>query len=199
MKQYNFMYAAILITNSLYTNSKGIENHIDDFCVVTKKSKKISDKAFRTLCIPIINTVYKSRKHKESFSFMVVLWGIVCYDFIQTIFVICLVTTIVSYSYYSKYVGYMDSLHFALFYLIPICVFLATMILEGILLKMDWDWPLVKIAFITTFCFSFPIAIINNDWTTAIEEYNQEMSEEFGDDWKDEVNENRNELLYRRP
>lgn len=60
------------------------------------------------------------------------------------------------------------------------------------------DRPLIKIAFIITFCVSFPIAIIYNDWTTAIEEYNQEMSEEFGDDWEDEENENRNELLYRR-
>lgn len=182
MEKNDFLHAACHITESLYKSSIGIENYIDDFCEATKRSKKISDKAFRALCIPMFMKAYKYRKHTKLFSRMIALWGIVCYDFLQTIFVVCLVSSIVSYAYYHQYVNYMDSLHIALFYLTPICVFLTAIALEIFLFKIDLDRPLIKIAFIITFCVSFPIAIINNDWTTAIEEYNQEMSEEFGDD-----------------
>ena len=46
---------------------------------------------------------------------------------------------------------------------------------------------------------SFPTAIITNDWNTAYREYSEEMEEEFGEDWEDELEDLRNESLYRRP
>lgn len=196
MEKHDFLYATCHIIESMRNDAIGIEKYIDNFCEVTKRRANVSDKIFRALCIPIIKIVYKYRKHITFFSRMIALWSIICYKFIQTIFVIFLVTSLVSYALYRDYIKYMDTLHIVLFYLIPICVFLVAMTLEGLLLKMDWDWPLVKIAFITTFCISYPIAIINNDWDTAIKKYNAEMREYFGDDWEDETNEYRNEFRY---
>lgn len=198
MSRKNYTYAAFLLLESLREDAYGIEGSIDDFFKTMRKSSSRSDKMFSILCFPLLKSAYKKRKHISLYVNIITLWGLFSYASIQTIFVICLVSAIVSYSNFSKYVYYMDGLHIALFYIIPACIFLIIMFIGAYFFKKELDWPLVKVSFIITFFLSLPIEIFNNDWATAIEDYEQEMRDELGEDWEDEANSINNELIFRR-
>lgn len=198
MNRKDYVYAVVLILESLRKEVYGTEQYIDIFFKTLKDSSRFSDKIFSLLSFPLIRTACKKRKHISLYVNIIIIWSWFSYATIQTFFVICLVSTIVLHKYYSKYVYYMENFDIALFYIVPICIFFLITFIGTHFLKKEFGWPLIMVSFIITFCISLPIEIFNNDWASAKEEYNQEMREEFGEDWQDEAESYHNEYMYRR-
>ena len=90
-----------------------------------------------------------------------------------------------------------------LFYVIPVCVFLATSIVYCKKTKVDWYEAMSQstcwyISVIVTVWLSFPTVFMFYDWHNAKMEYEAEMEELFGEEWEDEVEEMEQERLFRR-
>lgn len=195
----NFEYALYYIINGIYWGKYNVYDDLLDFSKRVRLTSNIQDKIFGTVTILIANCAKKHPNWNGTLMNCAILWGYVCYAPVKTMFTVCCFVSIFGHTHYSYLLDYMDSSKKIIYYVVPFATFGAIIIIATSFFKKELGWPLFRVAFILSFMVSFPTAIITNDWNTAYREYSEEMEEEFGEDWEDELEDLRNESLYRRP
>lgn len=91
-----------------------------------------------------------------------------------------------SYFYVDKYISYLETKEHVLFYAIPLGIFAVSLFIINKIKKTELCWSQAFLAFIISFCLSYPISFFY-DWDYAKDEYESAMEEEYGEDWEEVI------------
>lgn len=97
-----------------------------------------------------------------------------------------------SYFYVDKYIGYLDDTKHILFYAIPLVIFVVSLFIINKIKKAELCWSQAFLAFIISFCISYSLSFFYG-WEYAKDEYESAMYEEYGEDWKEAIEDMENE------
>lgn len=195
----NYEYALYFLMNSISMERYGIDDMLHRFKNDCSTSVHLSDRIFGRFAYRIA-LFSKNHKgwHNSLFNVSVCL-GYCCYDTVKTLFTVCCFITVLWHAHYSHLLDYMDSSDKLFYYAIPLSIFGLVALIAVFIFKKEMGWAVSRYAFIIAFVISFPVAVCCYDWSAAYETYSDEMEEEFGEDWEDELEDARIESLSRRP
>lgn len=117
-------------------------------------------------------------------------------------FIVSLYVGLETYFYVGDWLSYLPTSSHVLFFAIPTVVFLISSIVYCKREKITWEEALSEsrcwyICVTIAVWLSFPTVFLFYDWDDARTEYETEMTEFFGEDWEDEVEEMEQERNYR--
>lgn len=114
------------------------------------------------------------------------LVGYFCYETLNAVFALTAFIAVESYVYVDKYIGYLETKERILFYAIPVGIFALSLFIINKIKKTELCWSQAFLAFIISFCLSYPISFCY-DWDYAKDEYESAMEEEYGEDWEEVI------------
>lgn len=199
MEAGNYEYALYHLLNSIRMERYDIDDMMLRLKNDCSTSVHLSDRIFGKFAYRIALLARTHKGWNNSLANMAVCLAYCCYDSIKTIFTICCFITIFGHTHYSYLLDYMESSDKIAYYAIPITVFVVVLLACIYVFKKEMGWQISRYAFIIAFFVSFPLAVCTHNWTDAYEDYSEYMEEELGEDWEEELEDARNDAIYRRP
>lgn len=192
----NYEYAFYYI---LHNGSYSLDYHLKELFDACSKSQHLQDRVFGRYAL-IIGNAAKKHPGKSGILFdLAVCLSYCCYNTVTTLFTICLMVTLFTHQRIGHLVQYMETSDKVLYYGLPIGVLAIVFCILVKHFKKPIDWSAFRYAFVVAFFINLPFVIFAHDWKEAQNSYVEEMIDEFGEDWEEELEDARIDAMSRRP